>query len=75
MFSNTFAGIGPSSAPAFIAAQIIGGALAVGVIHALYPRLTPGEAADIIVPHHDAGRAAHDGAPLPSRSASPGQPD
>ena len=77
MFSDTFAGIAPSSAPAFIAAQIIGGALAVVVIHALYPRLTPGEAADIIVPHHgqDAGRAAHDGTPLPSRAASPGQPD
>src|ERR1700744_6363197 len=44
MFSNTFAGIAPSSAPAFIAAQIIGGALAVGVTRALYPRLTPGEA-------------------------------
>ena len=35
MFSDTFAGIAPASAPAFIAAQIIGGALAVGVIHAL----------------------------------------
>ena len=77
MFSDTFAGIAPASAPAFIAAQIIGGALAVGVIRALYPRLTPGEAADIIVPHHDQGaaRAGHDGAPLPSRSASPGQPN
>jgi len=52
MFSDTFAGIAPSSAPAFIAAQIIGGALAVLVIRALYPRLAPAEAADIIVPHH-----------------------
>jgi glycerol uptake facilitator-like aquaporin len=52
MFSNTFAGIAPSSAPAFIAAQIIGGALAVLVIRALYPRLAPAEAAEIIVPHH-----------------------
>jgi arsenate reductase (thioredoxin) len=41
MFTDTFAGIAPASAPAFIAAQIIGGALAIGVIHALYPRLTP----------------------------------
>ncbi len=52
MFSDTFAGIAPTSAPAYIAAQVIGGALAVAVIRALYPRLTPGEAADIIVPHH-----------------------
>ena len=52
MFSDTFAGIAPASAPAYIAAQVIGGALAVAVIRALYPRLTPAEAADIIVPHH-----------------------
>ena len=41
MFSDTFAGIAPSSVPAFIAAQIVGGALAVVVIWVLYPRLTP----------------------------------
>jgi glycerol uptake facilitator-like aquaporin len=52
MFSDTFAGIAPSSAPAFIVAQVIGGALAVVVIRALYPRLTPEQAADIVVPHH-----------------------
>ena len=68
MFSDTFAGIAPSSAPAFIAAQIVGGALAVVVIRALYPRITPAQAADIIVPHQQdqagttAARAAHDGA-------------
>ena len=52
MFSDTFAGIAPSSAPAFIAAQIIGGTLAVLVIMALYPRLASAEAAEISVPHH-----------------------
>src|SRR2546430_12243037 len=68
MFSDTFAGIAPSSAPAFIAAQIVGGALAVVVIRALYPQITPAQAADIIVPHQQdqagpaAARAAHDGA-------------
>ena len=57
MFSDTFAGIAPSSAPSFIGAQILGGALAIGVIKALYPAITPADAADIIVPHHgDAGR-------------------
>jgi glycerol uptake facilitator-like aquaporin len=66
MFSDTFAGIAPSSVPAFIAAQIIGGLLALVVIKALYPAITPAQAADIIVPHHgQAGtataRAAHDG--------------
>ena len=80
MFSATFAGIAPSSVPAFIAAQVIGGALAVLVIRALYPRLTAADAADIIVPHHQdpqeqaATRVAGDGAPAPlRRSASPGR--
>jgi len=68
VFSDTFAGIAPSSAPAFIAAQILGGLLALVVIKALYPHITPAQAADIIVPHHQdqagrpTARAAHDGA-------------
>ncbi len=71
MFSDTFAGIAPSSAPAFIAAQIIGGALALMVIRALYPSITAAQAAGIIVPHHEgrAGPAAARGAP---DRASPG---
>jgi arsenate reductase len=51
MFSNTFAGIAPSSAPSFIAAQVVGGVVAFGLIHTLYPGVTPDEAADILVPH------------------------
>jgi arsenate reductase len=51
MFSDTFAGIAPSSVPSFVAAQILGGVLAVGVIWMLYPGVTRAEAADIIVPH------------------------
>jgi arsenate reductase len=69
MFSDTFAGIAPSSVPPFIAAEIIGGALAIGVIKALYPRLTQAEAAQIIVPHQGgaaAARAASDGAAPPA---------
>ncbi|HZC39843.1 MAG TPA: aquaporin, partial [Streptosporangiaceae bacterium] len=50
MFSNTFAGIAPASAPLFIAAQVAGGVAAVGLVRALYPRLTGAEAAGIIVP-------------------------
>jgi glycerol uptake facilitator-like aquaporin len=80
MFSDTFAGIAPSSVPPFIAAQVLGGILAAGVIGALYPAITPAEAADIIVPHHEhAGRAparaAHDGAsPSADRPSGPVQP-
>jgi glycerol uptake facilitator-like aquaporin len=51
MFSDTFAGIAPASAPAFIAAQIAGGALAIGLIKALYPEVTPADAERIVVPH------------------------
>jgi arsenate reductase len=50
MFSNTFAGIAPSSAPAFIAAQFLGGGCAFGIIKALFPGVTPGVAADVGVP-------------------------
>ena len=55
MFSNTFAGIAPSSGPTFVLAQVVGGALAFVIIKTLYPGVTPAEAADIIFPHHAAG--------------------
>ena len=53
IFSNTFAGIAPSSVLPFIGAQAVGGVLAVGLISVLYPGLTPQEASDLLVPHHD----------------------
>ena len=55
MFSNTFAGIAPASAPAFIGAQVAGGVLAIGVLRLLYPGMTPADAADVAVPHDLAG--------------------
>ncbi len=51
MFSNTFAGIAPSSAPVFILAQVGGGIAGALIIKFLYPALTPAQAAQIIVPH------------------------
>jgi glycerol uptake facilitator-like aquaporin len=51
MFSNTFAGIAPASVLAFVAAQLVGGACAVLVIRALYPDVTPEEAAEVVLPH------------------------
>jgi arsenate reductase len=68
MLSDTFAGIAPSSVPAFILAEVIGGVLAVGVIRALYPGVTPAEAAAVIVAHH---RDWPDGA-SPASQAGPG---
>ena len=67
MFSDTFAGIAPSSVLPFVAAQIIGGLFALLVTKALYPAITPAQAAEVIVPHQQsqagpaATRAAHDG--------------
>jgi len=63
MFSNTFAGIAPASAPAFIGAQIVGGALAFALVKALYPEVTPAQAADVVVPHP---AAMTDGARYPA---------
>jgi len=50
MFSDTFAGIAPASVPGFIVAQLVGGAVAIGVIRVLYPDITPEEAAEVMVP-------------------------
>jgi glycerol uptake facilitator-like aquaporin len=50
MFSNSFAGIAPASAPGFILAQAAGGLLAVGVIRALYPGVTVEEAGAVLLP-------------------------
>src|SRR3984957_18341569 len=62
MFSNTFAGIAPASVPGFIVAQLLGGACGILAIRALYPDITPAEAADAIMPHHEQPA----GQPLPS---------
>ena len=50
MFSDTFAGIEPSSAPLFVVAQLVGTGVAVVVIRVIYPDI--GDVADrVIVPH------------------------
>lgn len=74
MFSDTFAGIAPSSAPVFIAAQAGGGVAGVIVIRFLYPALTPAQASEVLVPHEPGnGLATADGAVrVPPRTS--GQP-
>ena len=53
MFSDTFAGIEPISAPPFVLAQLAGTALAIAATRYLYP--DTGEYADsVVVPHNDA---------------------
>ncbi|GAA0588893.1 aquaglyceroporin AqpS [Paractinoplanes ferrugineus] len=49
MFSDTFAGIAPASAPLFLAAQLAGGLLACAAIAWWYPGPAPA-AADVVVP-------------------------
>ncbi len=52
MFSDTFAGIRPADAPAFIAAQLVAVALAIALIRVMHPDM--GEVADrVILPHDD----------------------
>jgi arsenate reductase len=53
MFSDTFAGIAPSSVPSFIGAQIVGGVAAIAIIKGLYPAITPADAAGVVVPRGD----------------------
>src|SRR6266481_2264140 len=56
MFSDTFAGIAPASAPTFIAAQLVGGACAILAVSVLYPGVTPAEASEILMPHDGANK-------------------
>jgi arsenate reductase len=50
MLSDTFAGIAPASAPAFILFQLIGGGVGFGLVRLLYPGLRPSEAAQAVMP-------------------------
>jgi glycerol uptake facilitator-like aquaporin len=51
MFSDSFAGIAPTSVPTFVVAQLAGGACAVLAVRALYPPMAPADAAAVVVPH------------------------
>lgn len=50
MFSDTFAGIAPASVPGFAVAQLAGGVVAVLLVRALYPDVTPANAAEVVIP-------------------------
>jgi arsenate reductase len=57
MFSNTFAGIAPSSVPTFVAAELVGGVVGLVLVRVLYPGVSHADAARVVVPH---------GSPAPS---------
>jgi glycerol uptake facilitator-like aquaporin len=68
VFSDTFAGIAPSSVAGFIVAQLVGATIAVALLRWLYPHIGGrADAAhhtldDVVVPHeHRAGHADHAG--------------
>jgi len=50
IFSDTFAGIAPTSVPGFVIAQIVGAALGAGLVVALYPDVAD-SASDAVIPH------------------------
>jgi len=50
VLSDTFAGIAPASVPVFVVMQLVGGAVAVGVVAALYPTV-PLVADEVVIPH------------------------
>jgi glycerol uptake facilitator-like aquaporin len=51
MFSNSFAGIAPTSAPLFVGAEVVGGVLAVGLIKLLFGDLNARDASTVTVAH------------------------
>jgi len=51
-FTNTFAGIKPSSVPLFVVCQLAGAVVAVGLIRALYPDMSA-SAPEVIVPRNE----------------------
>jgi arsenate reductase len=51
MFSNSFAGIAPASAPLFVGAEVVGGAVAVGLIRLLFGNLNARDASNVTVAH------------------------
>lgn len=49
-FSDTFAGIAPGSVPGFVLAQLVGLAVGIGLLLALYPVGAPHAEGDVLVP-------------------------
>ena len=55
MVSDTFAGIAPGSVPGFVAAQVVGAAVGLALVRALYPDVAA-TAYDVVMTHR--GEAA-----------------
>ena len=60
-FTDTFAGIAPGSLPGFVAAELVGGVLGVGLVRWFHPgvgRAGDHTLDDVVVPHASSGRPA-----------------
>lgn len=66
VFSDTFAGIAPGSVPGFLAAQVVGGAVAVALVRYLFWHVED-VAGDVVVPHGEPA-AADEVPPVTTRS-------
>ena len=53
-FSDTFAGIAPSSVPGFVAAQLVGLVIAMGLVSYLFTDVSAA-ADDVVIPHREQG--------------------
>ena len=51
IFSDTFAGIAPGSVPGFVAMQVLGAAIGLGLVLLLFPA-APKAADDVVLPHN-----------------------
>jgi glycerol uptake facilitator-like aquaporin len=51
VFTNSFAGIAPSSTPSFVVAQLVGGLVALAALLTLYPRINEVDAVNVVLPH------------------------
>jgi glycerol uptake facilitator-like aquaporin len=58
MFSDSFAGIAPSSAPGFVVCQIVGALVGLALIVGLYPDAAQ-RADDVVVPHPHASNTVN----------------
>jgi glycerol uptake facilitator-like aquaporin len=70
VFSDTFAGIAPGSAGAFVAVQLVGLVVGAAVILALYPDVTE-QTDDVVVPWQNQQREPA----AASEADEPGPPD
>lgn len=60
IFSDTFAGIAPSSVAGFIGMQLIGAVVGIALVRVLYPDVA-GVADDVVIPHHASDRQHAEG--------------